>query len=122
MLKKRTGLWREARLEVKLLKPPQGRSAFGSSDVEKVHAAVARSTFGSQSPTSTTCSDQLLEVEISKKSMPLWCEAHLQVKMVKHRMFGPVLDFKRRFVWQAQWTLHLVKSEPSVWALWQFQK
>ena len=48
MSKKCTALWREAHLEVKMLKTPGVRTTFGGSDVEKVHAVVARSTFGSQ--------------------------------------------------------------------------
>ena len=48
MLKKCTVLWREAHLEVKSVKHLGGRSSFGSWDVKKVHAVVARSTFGSQ--------------------------------------------------------------------------
>ena len=43
-----TPLWREAHLEVKSVKAHHGRSSFGSGNVEKVHAVVARSTFGSQ--------------------------------------------------------------------------
>ena len=34
----------------------------------------------------------LSEVEMSKKCMPLWREAHFQVKMLKHHMLGPLLD------------------------------
>ena len=40
-----TPLWREAHFQVKLYKTPQHRTTFGSCDVEKVHAVVARSTF-----------------------------------------------------------------------------
>ena len=47
MLKKCTPLWREAHLEVKMLKTQGVRTTFGSSDLEKVHAVVARRTFGS---------------------------------------------------------------------------
>ena len=43
-----TQLWREARFEVKMCKAPQLWTAFGSYDVEKVHAIVAQNT---------TCSD-----------------------------------------------------------------
>ena len=39
---------REAHLEVKMLNASHVRATFGSSDVEKVHAVVARSTFPSQ--------------------------------------------------------------------------
>ena len=41
-------LWREAHFQVKMLKPPGVGTTFGGSDVEKVHAIVARSTFPSQ--------------------------------------------------------------------------
>ena len=48
MLKKCTSFWREAHFEVKMYKTPHVRATFGGSDVEKVHAVVARSTFRSQ--------------------------------------------------------------------------
>ena len=48
MMKKCTPLWREAHFQVKMYKTPQLRTTFGSWDVEKVHAVVARSTFRSQ--------------------------------------------------------------------------
>ena len=48
MSKKCTPLWHEAHFQVKMYKTPQRRTTFGSSDVEKVHAVVARSTFPSQ--------------------------------------------------------------------------
>ena len=54
-MKNCTLLWREAHLQVKKLKAPHIQSTFGSSDVEKVHAVVARSTFRSQNA-KTTCS------------------------------------------------------------------
>ena len=47
MSKKRMLLWREARFQVKMYKTHHW-SAFGSLDVEKVHAVVARSIFPSQ--------------------------------------------------------------------------
>ena len=48
-MKNCTPLWREAHFQVKMYKAPQLRTTFGSWDVEKVHAVVARSTFPSQS-------------------------------------------------------------------------
>ena len=48
MSKKCTPLWREAHFEVKMYKTLHVRATFGGSDVEKVHAVVARSTFRSQ--------------------------------------------------------------------------
>ena len=105
---------RSRHFEVKMYKTPQLRTTFGSCDVEKVHAVVARSTFPSQNVQNTPRSDHfwkfrcrksarrcgakhiskskctkhtsfgpLLEVEMSKKSTPLWREAHLEVKMCK---------------------------------------
>ena len=56
-MKNCTPLWREARSQVKMYKAHQVRTTFGSSDVEKVHAVVARSTFPSKHGISTTCSD-----------------------------------------------------------------
>ena len=48
MSKKCTPLWREAHFEVKMYKTHHSRTTFGSWDVEKVHAVVARSTFRSE--------------------------------------------------------------------------
>ena len=56
MSKKCTPLWREAHFEVKMYKTPHVRATFGGSDVEKVHAVVAQSTFWSQNVQNTTCS------------------------------------------------------------------
>ena len=57
MLKKCTLLWREAHFQVKMYKTHQLRTTFGGSDVEKVHAVVARSTFPSQNVQNTRGSD-----------------------------------------------------------------
>ena len=53
MSKKCTPLWREAHLEVKMLKTLGVRTTFGSSDLEKVHAVVARRTFRSKNVQNT---------------------------------------------------------------------
>ena len=57
MSKKCTPLWREAHFEVKMLKTPGVRTTFGGSDVEKVHAVVARRTFRSKNVQNTRGSD-----------------------------------------------------------------
>ena len=75
-MKNCTPLWRETHLQVKKLKTPHLRSTFGSWDVEKVHAVVARSTFPSQNVQSTLASEH-------KECTPLWHEAHFEVKMHK---------------------------------------
>ena len=60
-----------------------GAEPCGQMRDEKLHAVVARSTFGSQNVQSTPCSGPLLEVDMSKKCTPLWRKAHLEVKMYK---------------------------------------
>ena len=57
-MSKKCLLWREPHLEVKSVKNCHVRTTFGSCEVEKVHAVVARSTlFGSQNVQNTTWSD-----------------------------------------------------------------
>ena len=51
LLKTCTPLWRDAHVEVKMVKTPTVRITFGSWDVEKVHAVVAWSTCRSQNVT-----------------------------------------------------------------------
>jgi len=50
--------------------------------MEKLHAVVAQSTFASEKAKHATFGP-LLEVEMSKKCMPFWREAQLQVKKLK---------------------------------------
>ena len=47
-MKSCTPLWRKAHVEVKMYKTHHSWTTFGSWDVEKVHAVVARSTFASE--------------------------------------------------------------------------
>ena len=81
MSKKCTPLWREAHFQVKMYKTLGVRTTFGSCDVEKVHAVVARSTFPSQNVQNTPCMDHF------------WRR------------------FRCRFASQAQGIVDLVKSE-----------
>ena len=81
-----TPLWREAHFQmfqVKLYKATQYWTTFGSWDVEKVHAVVARSRFPSQNAQNTSALGALLRVATWKKCTPLWHEAHFEVKMLK---------------------------------------
>ena len=57
MSKNCTPLWREVHFEVKMYKTLHVRATFGGSDVEKVHAVVARSTFRSENVQNTRGSD-----------------------------------------------------------------
>ena len=67
MSKKCTRLWREVHFEVKMYKTHHSRTTFGSCDVEKVHAVVARSTCGSQNVQNTPFSDHFWQFR-SRKS------------------------------------------------------
>ena len=109
-MKKCRLLWCEAHFEVKMYKTHHVRTTFGSSDVEKmhavvarstfpnvqdtpfsttfgswdvekVHAVVARSTFASQNAQNTSASHHFWRFR-SKKCMPLWREGHFEVKML----------------------------------------
>ena len=68
MSKKCTPLWHEAHFQVKMHKARHSRTTFGSWDVEKVHAVVARSTFPSQKCQNTTCSDHFLTFSCRKRA------------------------------------------------------
>ena len=57
-MKNCTPLWRQAHFQVKIYEAHHSRTTFGSCDVEKVHAVVARSTFRSQNVQSTSASDR----------------------------------------------------------------
>ena len=48
-----------------------------------MHALVARTTFRSQNAQNTSVSERFLEIEMLKKCMQLWREAHFEVKMRK---------------------------------------
>ena len=92
MSKKCTPLWREAHFEVKMHKTPQLRTTFGSCDVEKVHAVVARSTFRSQNVQNTP-------VQTTFGSRGCWKSArccgakHIsKSKCTKHTMLRPLLE------------------------------
>ena len=68
MSKKCTPLWREAHFQVKMYKTPQRRTTFGSWDVKKVHAVVARSTFRSQNVQNTRGSDHFWRLRCRKSA------------------------------------------------------
>ena len=67
-MKSCTPLWREAHLEVKCVKNWGVRTTFGSWDVEKVHAVVARSTFPSQNVQNTPGSDHFWKLRCRKSA------------------------------------------------------
>ena len=93
-IKNCTPLWPKAHFEVKMLKNWRSRSTFWSSDVEKMHAAVAKSTFGNENAQNTTCSEHFWK---------FWCRKHARRcgekqiwkwKCTKHHMFGALLEVR----------------------------
>ena len=92
MSKKCTPLWREAHFEVKMHKTHHCWTTFGSWDVEKVHAVVARSTFGSQNVQNTPCSDHFWKLRCRKSARRCGAKHIWKSKCTKHTMFGPLLE------------------------------
>ena len=90
-MKKCTPLWREAHVEVKRYKAPQRRTTFGSWDVEKVHAIVARSTFRSQNVQNTPFSDHFWKLRCWKSARRCDAKHVLKSKCTKHTMLEPLL-------------------------------
>ena len=87
-----TPLWREAHFEVKMYKTHHCRTTFGSCDVEKVHAVVARSAFPSQNVQSTPCSDHFWKLRCRKSACRCGAKHISQSKCTKHTTFGPLLE------------------------------
>ena len=92
MSKKRTPLWREAHFQVKMYKTHQVRTTFGSCDVEKVHAVVARSTFPSQNVQNTPFSDHFWKLRCRKSARRCGAKHISKSKVLKTGGLGPLLE------------------------------
>ena len=90
-MKNCTPLWREAHFEVKMYKTPHSRTTFGSWDVEKVHAVVARSTFPSQNAQNTSASDHFWKLRCRKSARRCGAKHISKSKCTKHTSSGPLL-------------------------------
>ena len=90
-MKNCTPLWREAHFEVKMYKTHQLRTTFGSWDVEKVHAVVARSTFPSQNVQNTPGSDHFWQLRCRKSARRCGAKHILKSKCAKHTSVGSLL-------------------------------
>ena len=91
-MKNCTLLCREAHVEVKMYKTPQRRTAFGSCDVEKVHAVVARSTFPSENVQSTPGADHFWQLRCRKSARHCGAKHISKSKCTRHTRFGPLLE------------------------------
>ena len=83
-MKNCTPLWREAHLQVKMYKIQQLRNTFGSCDVEKVHAVVARSTFRSKNVQSTPFSEHFWKLKCRKSASRCGAKHISKSKCTKH--------------------------------------
>ena len=91
-MKKCTPLWPEAHFQVKMYKTHHSRTTFWSSDVEKVHAVVARSTFPSQNVQNTPGSDHFWKLRCRKSARRCGAKHISKSKCTKHHMLGPLLE------------------------------
>ena len=85
-------LWREAHFQVKMYKKCQLRTAFWSSDVQKLHAAVARSAFPSQNVKKRTFSEHFLKFRCLKIARRCGEKHIFKWKCTKHVRFGALFE------------------------------
>ena len=78
--------------QVKMYKTPQLRTAFGSWDVEKAHAVVARSTFRSQNVQNTSASDHFWKLRCRKSARRCGAKHISKSKVLKTGGLGPLLE------------------------------
>ena len=69
-----------------------GAEPAGQMRDEKVHAVVARSTFGSQNVQSTPFSDHFWKLRCRKSARRCGAKHILKSKCTKHTRFGPLLE------------------------------
>ena len=91
-MKSCTPLWREAHFEVKMYKTHHSRTTFGSCDVEKVHAVVARSTFPSQNGQNTRGADHFWKLRCRKSARRCGAKHISKSKCTKRTILGPLLE------------------------------
>ena len=92
MSNKCTPLWRKAHFQFKMYRAPHVRSTFGSWDVEKVYAFVARSTFPSQNVQSTPFSDDFWKLTCRESARRCGAKHISKSKVLKTDGFGSLLD------------------------------
>ena len=80
-----------------MLKTHQVRTTFGSWDVEKVHAVVARSTFRSQNVQNTPVSDHFWKLRCRKSARRCGAKHIFKSKCTKHLMLALLLEVQMSF-------------------------
>ena len=102
-MKNCTPLWCEAHFEVKSVKNWRSRTTFGSWDVEKVHAVVARSTFPSQNVQNTPGSDHFWKLRCRKSARRCGAKHISKSKVLKTDGLGPLLEVQMSKKWTLLW-------------------
>ena len=125
MSKKCTPLWREAHFQVKMYKTHHCRTTFGSCNVEKVHAVVARSTFPSQNVQNTPLSDHFWKLRCQKSARRCGAKHISKSKCYKHQGFGPLLEVqmskKCTPLWrEAHFEVKMLKTPGVRTTFWRF--
>ena len=123
-MKNCTPLWREAHLQVKMYKTQHSRTTFWSCDVEKLHAAVARSTFSSQNRKKLTVSDHFLKLRCGKIARRCGEKHICKSKCTKHSILGPLFEVAMRKnctpLWrEAHFEVKMLKNWPSRATFWR---
>ena len=126
MSKKCTQLWREAHFEVKMYKTHQLRTTFGSWDVEKAHAVVARSTCPSQNIENTPRSVHFWRLRCLKRARGSGAKHISKSKCTKHLSIGPLLEVdilkKCTLSWrEAHFEVKMLKT-PGVWTTFRLSR
>ena len=75
-----------------MYKTHHSRTTFGSWDVGKVHAVVARSTFPSQNVQNTPWSEHFWKLRCRKSARRCGAKHILKSKCTKHTSSGPLLE------------------------------
>ena len=79
------------------------RGSFGSSDLEKVHAVVARSTFGSQTVKNTPAPDHFWQLRCRKSARRCGAKHISKSKCTKHTRSGPLFEVEMSKKCTAWW-------------------
>ena len=87
-----TPLWRNANLQMKMLKHWRPRTTFWSSAVEKLYAAVAKRTFGSENVKKLRVRGHFLKFWRRKNACRCSEKQIWKWKCTKHVSFGALFD------------------------------
>ena len=120
-MKNCTPLWREAHFQVKMYKTHHSRTTFGSCDVEKVHAVVARSTFWSQNVQNTSVSDDFWKLRCRKSARRCGAKHIWKSKVLKTDGLGPLLEVQMSKKCTPLWReAHFEVKRVKNWGFWAF--